>query len=256
MPHNPQDSGGPGLTFRFSPLHDPQADSHWTGVQMAAFHPSQEEPVAVMKAAYVSRAVGGAINRERLLLAHIRGWDTYPQPGPDFSNPSSWDEWKRHPLGAARYVAREVMGQGLADLDLEGKSRQELVDYVEAHRPHLNAHTQNAIERMFDFAVHKANVEPMDLKGRWRAQEIVERLHEAMARHLDEQCAVTLNCSPTASSDTRRHWDTMRKKGMAQMDPDGRMFFVQGVSESTLAGRQVRPDPLPMPPRVRGPGPA
>lgn len=78
---------------------------------------------------------------------------------------------------------------------LETKSDQELVDYVEAHRPYLNQHTQAAIERC---------------------------------------------------------WERMLKNDMVEMDMNGRMFFVRGVSKSTLAGRNVSPDPMPLSKRRRG----
>ena len=259
MPFEPHAAQELGISFRFSPLPNYRRGGHWTYLQLEAFHPSQEERIGFLRIAYVSPALGEVINRERLLHADLKGHSIYRrkrpgQAGLSYADPDSWDGWKEDPKQAARYVMESVMNMGYSQWNeaLETKSDQELVDYVEAHRPYLNQHTQAAIDRFFEFAVNKADVDFIELGQGWRGQGIAQHLYEGMAHYLDDQLGITLNCSSTQSQEAQRCWERMLKNEMVEMDMNGRMFFVRGVSESTLAGRGVSPDPMPLPKRRRG----
>ena len=96
MPFEPQAAQDLGISFRFSPLPNYRGDSHWTYLQLESFHPSQEERVGFFRVAYVSPALGQAINRERLLHVNLKGISIYRrkmsgQPGLSYADPDSWE---------------------------------------------------------------------------------------------------------------------------------------------------------------------
>lgn len=248
-----------GLSFRFSDLPGYRGNSHWTYLQLEAFHPSQEGRIGFLRVAYVSREVGEAINQDRLLYLKTRGHHIYPTPlgtTPEvvFSDPDTWDAWKAQPQYAARHVMESIMkmSYGQWNRELKEKTPEELVAYVEAHRPHLNQGTQGDIEKMFAFAVHKADVDYVLVDPLWRGNGIAEHMYEAMARYLDEHLGITLNCSTCQTQESKRCWEKMREKGRVATDPTGRMFFTDGIRPDTLAQRNVHPLPVPMPPAASG----
>lgn len=258
MSFEPEITKNMGLSFRFSELPNYRGDSHWIYLQLEMFHPSQESRIGHLRVAYVSKEMGEAINQERLLHVQIKGGSIYRRkrmnlPGMSFSDPESWDSWKEDPRGAARHVMENVMRMSYGQWNevLRTKNTQELVDYVETHRPYLNQHTQAAIERFFEFAVNKADVDFIEIDKAWRGQGLSQHLYEGMAHYLDERLGITLNSSTTQSPEAKRCWESMLKNDMVDLDIEGRMFFTRGVSESTLAQRDISPGPVTMPKRGR-----
>lgn len=262
MPFEPAAALDLGLSFRFSDLPNFRGDSHWDYLHLEVFHPSSTSRLGFLRIAYVPHAMGQAINRERLLLAQIKGHTIYSRArlkrGEEpffFKDPSTWDNWKKDPEMAARYVMENCLKMGWSQWNSALKERDEagLVSFVEEHRPYLNEHTQPAVDKLFDFAVNKADVDYIELDSHCRGSGIGRMMYEAMAHYLDENLGITLNASSTQTPEAQRCWQRMKKEGRVEAAEDGRLFFVHGVSQSTLAGRQVRPHPMPLPKRRRGP---
>lgn len=253
-----------GVTFRFSELPDFRSPTHWTYLQLDAFHPSSPDPIGYLRVAFIDRATGEAMNQERFLLLQVKGTRCYPMPKQrgetrvDYHDPSTWDNWKKNPHEAARYVLEtalrkpyNVWNDRLRELDDAGK-----VALVEEHRAFINQATQEALEREFAFGVNKADVDYIHLEDEWHGKGLGQSMYRAMACFLDVEHGVTLNASTTQTIEATRVWDRMKAKGMVRADEKGRLFFVEGVSASTLENRDVAPSPVEQPQparRRRGP---
>lgn len=258
MPFEPQAAKDLDLSFRFSDLPNYRGDSHWTYLQLEVFHPSQEGRMGYLRVAYISREMGEAINQNRLLYLQLEGHSIYTRNREHalsmaFSDPKTWDNWKHEPRNAARHVMETVMrmSYGKWNESLRDKSTQQLVNYVETHRPQLNEQTQEGVENMFAFAVNKADVDYIYLDETLRGKGFSQYMYEGMARYLDEHLGITLNCSTTQTHEANRCWEKMIEKGMATRDAAGRMFFCQGIRESTLNQRDVLPGPVAIASRKR-----
>lgn len=253
-----------GVTFRFSELPDFRSPTHWTYLQLDAFHPSSPDPIGYLRVAFIDRATGEAMNQERFLLLQVKGTRCYPMPKQrgevrvDYRDPTTWENWKKEPDDAARYVLEtalrepySVWNDRLRELDDAGK-----VALVEQHRGFINQATQEALEREFAFGVNKADVDYISLEEAWQGKGLAQSLYAAMARYLDTQHGVTLNASTTQTPSAERAWQRMKDKGWVEADAKGRLFFTHDVAASTLENRDVLPSPVEQPPparRRRGP---
>ena len=249
-----------GVTFQFSDLPDFRRPTHWTYLQLDAFHPSSPDPIGYLRVAFIHRDTGQALNQERLLWLQIKGHSIYPFPKSrgetrvDYRDPATWENWKADPDAAARYVLETALREPysawndrLRELDDAGK-----VALVEEHRPFLNQATQEALEREFAFGVNKADVDYISLEEEWRGKGLAQSLYLAMARYLDQTHGVTLNASTTQTPEAERAWQRMKDKQWVQADTKGRLFFTHDISASTLEQRDVTPFPVAQPQPKRG----
>lgn len=255
MPHESGAAIDHGLSFRFHLLPDFRGDSHWTYLQLDAHHPSQEEEMGYLRVAFIPKATAEAMNRERLLLVQSKGHTVYPRPakrGEDrtlFSDFATHDGWKAQPKNAARYVMENVIRYGWSQWNQQMKelTPEQMVELVETHRPELNAFTQPGIEKMFDFGVNKADVDYVSLDDHWQGRGLAIAMYQGMARYLDEHYGITLNASTTQTPSAQACWERMKAQGLVKASDDGRLFFTHGVSQKTLEGRDVTPEPQPQP---------
>jgi hypothetical protein len=249
-----------GVTFQFSDLPDFRQPTHWTYLQLDAFHPSSPDPIGYLRVAFIHRDTGEAMNQERFLLLQVKGTRCYPLPKEldevrvDFHDPSTWDNWKKKPDEAARYVLETALREPytawndrLRELNDEAK-----VALVEQNRRFINQATQEALEREFAFGVNKADVDYISLEDGWQGKGLGQSMYRAMAHFLDVEYGMTLNSSTTQTIEATRVWDRMKAKGMVRADEKGRLFFVEGVSAATLESRDVVPSPVVQPQPKRG----
>ena len=248
------------VSFRFNYLPDFRRPTHWTYLQLDAFHPSSSEPIGYLRVAFISREAGEALNQERLLWLQIKGHGIYPHPKSreevrvDYHDPATWDNWKKKPDKAARYVLETALREPytawndrLRELNDEAK-----VALVEQNRRFINQATQEALEREFAFGVNKADVDYISLEYGWQGKGLGQSMYRAMAHFLDVEHGMTLNSSTTQTIEATRVWDRMKAKGMVRADEKGRLFFVEGVSAATVESRDVEPSPVVQPQPKRG----
>lgn len=244
-----------GLSFRFEPLPGFRGDSHWTYLNLVATDQTTGVEVGYLRVAFVTPEMGEAMNRERLLLLKTQGHSVYPTLGLDQSpfSPDLRNSWTQAPREAARSILETVLRQPWQVWnDAMGRlSEPEMVALVEAHRPALNAATQDRLDRLFAFAVNKADVDYVWVVEGWQRRGVATALYQAMAEFLDEHHGMTLNASTTQTDAAAACWRKMEEAGQVQRAADGRRFFTAGIRAETLAGRDVAPSPQPMPPTPR-----
>ena len=247
-----------GLTFSFHLMPTFRGTSHWRYLRLDVHHPDEPEAIGYLRVAFIPLSVAEAMNQERLLLVDSRGHSMYPPPpkGPalaprfHYEDPATWEGWKNDPSLAARYVMETVLRWNYSAWnDGLRLPAEELVALVEAYRSQLNAFTQQQLESMFAFGVNKADVDYALLESPWQGQGIAPSMYRAMAHYLDEHHGITLNASTTQSPQAQRCWQRMKDQGLVAPDEKGRLFFVEGVSSSTLEARQVLPTPVLQPSR-------
>ena len=259
MAYETPDAKKHGLEFRFSDLPNYRGDSHWQYLQLDAYHKSEENPIGYLRVAFVSLEMGEGMNRERLLILQTKGHSVYPRPAlrgethTIFSNKDNWGSWKTEPERAARYVMETVMREPYSEWNrlLGEKNSDELTLYVEKHRPELNLATQEALEKMFSFAVNKADVDFISLNDNWQGRGLAQSFYKAMARYLDDTHGITLNASTTQTESALKCWLRMEQDGLISKADNGRMFVSKDVSERTLERRDIAPEPVAMPPKKR-----